>query len=53
MSNIEKKKRKRVYSAAEYKHFGVFDLTANLGTVSRPIFVVYMYIQILLNQNHA
>ena len=38
--NIEKKKRKRVYSAAEYKHFGVFDVTANLGTVSRLIFFI-------------
>ena len=35
--NFEKKKRKRVYSEAEYKHFGVFDVTANLGTVSRII----------------
>ena len=42
--NIEKKNRKRVYSASEYKHFGVFDVTANLGTVFKPIFVIYMYI---------
>jgi len=41
--NFETKKRKRVLSAAEYKHFGVFDVTANLGTVSRLIlFIKYL-----------